>query len=222
MDIRKESGRKSKKEGHKFENFLAKKLGYYVDGRSSTKVDIYKDNTFISVKNPTNKNTQISLTTQDKFIKAFKLNENLSNFIKDFFGGNHLENYNRHRKTYSQLDKQISSEFLDFLNNNPLQIFEYVFTKGFEMNGSVNYLCMTSVKNDIDSVFYIDLNKFYSKFKNGKWSFNETTINFYIQDKKILHLQMKGSGKKYSNGYHGLQFHIHNNFSEEDKKYIIC
>lgn len=221
MSIRQESGRKSKIEGHEFEYLLAKKLGYNVDGKSSTKVDIYKDNIYISVKNPTHKNTQISLTTQDKFIRAFNLNKKLSNFVKDFFGGNHQVNYDRHRKTYSQLDKELSSTFLNFLNNNHYKIFEYIFTKGFEMNAEVTHLCISSIKNDINSVFYIDLNKFYTKFKTGKWLFNETTINFYIKDKKFLHLQMKGSGKKYSNGYHGLQFHIHNNFSEEDKKYII-
>jgi hypothetical protein len=169
MSIRQESGRNSKKEGHKFEHLLAEKLRYHVDGRSSTKVDIYKDNIFISVKNPTNKNTQISLTTQDKFIRAFNLNKTLSNFVKDFFGGNHLVNNDRHRKTYSEIDTKLSNSFLNFLNNNHYKIFEYIFTKGFEMSGEVTHLCIASIKNDIHSVFYVDLNKFYGKFKTGKW-----------------------------------------------------
>lgn len=221
MDIRRESGKLAKMEGHLFESRLANKLGFMVNGKSSTKVDIYNNDVFISVKNPTNKNTQISLTTQDKFIKAFSLDKNLTNFVRDFFGGNHLSNYDRHRKTYSQIEENISFQFLNFLNENNFKIFEYIFTKGFEMTGKVNYLCISSIKNNIDSVFYIDLNKFYDKFKTGIWKFNETTINFYIEDKKILHLQMKGSGKKYSNGYHGLQFHIHNRFNETDKQHTI-
>ena len=41
MNIRENAGRTAKYEGHLFEKILAEKLGYNVDGRSTTKVDIF-------------------------------------------------------------------------------------------------------------------------------------------------------------------------------------
>lgn len=218
---RQKSGFNSKKEGHDFEELLAESLGYDTDGRSKTKVDVYGNGNYISVKNPSGKNTQISLTTQDKFIKAFDLDGEIINFIRDFFGGSHLSDLPRHRKTFSQIDDSQSQKFINFLNNNNKKLYEYIFTKGFEMEGEVNYMAIASEKNKVDSVFYVNLIDFYETFKKGTWSFNETTVNFFINGKKLLHLQMKGSGKKYSNAYHSLQFHIHNIFNDEHKQLTI-
>ena len=48
---------------------------------------------------------------------------------------------------------------------------------------------------------------------NGNWILKPTTLHFLTeQNKKLFHLQMKGSGEKYSSGYHGLMFHIHKCF----------
>ena len=42
---------------------------------------------------------------------------------------------------------------------------------------------------------------------------NETTLHFIdVNGNKMFHLQMKGSGKKYTSGYHGLMFHIYKTF----------
>lgn len=221
MNKRQKSGFKSKKEGHRFERILAESIGYNTDGRSKTKVDIYGNGNYISVKNPSGKHTQISLTTQDKFINAFNPSDEIVSFIRSFFGGDDFSDYPRHRKTLSQIDDSLSQKFINFLNDNSKKLYEYIITKGHGMEGEVNYLAFASEKNKIDSVFYVNLDEFYNKFKKGKWSFNETTVNFHIDGKKFLHLQMKGSGKKYSNAYHSLQFHVYNIFKEKDKKINI-
>ena len=47
--------------------------------------------------------------------------------------------------------------------------------------------------------------------ENGRWTLNDTTLEFRIADgRKLFHLQMKGSGKKYNSGYHSMMFHIYN------------
>ena len=46
--------------------------------------------------------------------------------------------------------------------------------------------------------------------KSGEWVLNETTLHFIdANNNKLFHLQMKGSGKRYSSSYHSLMFHIH-------------
>jgi len=48
---------------------------------------------------------------------------------------------------------------------------------------------------------------------NGEWIMKETTLHFIdANGNKMFHLQMKGSGKKYTSGYHGLMFHIYKTF----------
>jgi hypothetical protein len=53
----------------------------------------------------------------------------------------------------------------------------------------------------------------------GIWlpSNSKSTLEFKINDKKIFHLQMKGSGPKDTSQYHSLMFHIYNNFKNEWK-----
>jgi hypothetical protein len=48
---------------------------------------------------------------------------------------------------------------------------------------------------------------------SGEWIMKETTLHFIdANSNKMFHLQMKGSGKKYTSGYHGLMFHIYKTF----------
>lgn len=56
----------------------------------------------------------------------------------------------------------------------------------------------------------IDVNDLATMVYNGEWILNDTTLAFVVDGKKLFHLQMKGSGKKFTSGYHGLMFHIHN------------
>ena len=44
----------------------------------------------------------------------------------------------------------------------------------------------------------------------GKWILNPTTLYFVdANGNKLFHLQMKGSGTKFTSGYHSLMFHIY-------------
>jgi hypothetical protein len=214
MNIRENAGRISKFEGHQFEKILAGKLRYNVDGRSTTKVDIFGKHK-MSVKNPSGKNTQISLSTQKKFIKAFNLEGNCLSFVNEFFGGENYIEFDRHRKKWFEINEDVRNDFLTFLNSRLSELFKFIFTHGFEMEDHVNVFAWATIKNDVDSVVFLDLEKVKEDFSKGVWSANDTTLEFRIDGKKLLHIQMKGSGKKYTSGYHGIQIHVHGNFKDK-------
>ena len=46
--------------------------------------------------------------------------------------------------------------------------------------------------------------------EGGQWVMQPSTLWFIdANGNKLFHLQMKGSGKKFTSGYHNLMFHIH-------------
>jgi len=49
-----------------------------------------------------------------------------------------------------------------------------------------------------------------SRFKEQGYTDSKPFID--VNGNKMFHLQMKGSGKKYTSGYHGLMFHIYKTF----------
>lgn len=222
MVVKQESGYRSKKEGHKFEGIVAKVLTerfnkeFITEGDSKTKIDVRDINSKIrlSVKNPINNHTQIGLYSQKSFIESMNITDNdIIDFIGKFFGGNDYTSYSRHRMTKSDIDTALNQKFTDFLNNNTTDILKLLLTHGtINQVGNVNYLVWASKKNDPNNLLLIDLDKFKQDITNGKWIQNETTFHFIVNGKKLFHLQMKGSGKKYSSGYHSLMFHIFQNF----------
>ena len=224
---RKESGKIAKLEGHTFENsvcvYLSELLNddFFVDGHSDTKVDIRNesDSFRFSVKNPKNRHTQVSLITQKNFIEYFNItDDNLKLFIKSFFGGDEFSDYTRHRLTKSNITEELNQLFLSFLNSNSEKLFDLIFTKGYKQRNTVNYLLWTQVKNSVNDLICVDLESFKNEFiATGKWIQNETTFHFMSNGKKLLHLQMFGSGEKYKSGYHSLQFQLYNSF---DNKYV--
>jgi hypothetical protein len=226
MSIKIESGRKAKKEGHDFEDVISKMLTeqfeteFLVEGSSKTKVDVRDvlSNARFSVKNPSGKNTQIGLYTQHSFIEALDIKDSdIINFIGKFFGGDTYSNYPRHRMTRSKIDSNLNDKFTQFLNDNIAKILDLLATHGYNQDSDVNYMIWAKKKNDPNSIILIDLNKFKEDLMKGKWTQNETTFEFRVNDAKLFHLQMKGSGPKYTSGYHSLMFHVHSNF---DNKYV--
>jgi len=226
MTSRIESGRTAKAEGHKFEHIVSKMLTkkfrreFVVEGASNTKIDVKdkQSNVRLSVKNPSGKNTQIGLYTQKSFIEALDIKDkSIINFISKFFGSDLCSDYPRHRMSKSQLTNSENTRFLKFLNTNTDKLLNLLATHGHKQIGNVNYLIWPTEKNNVDSVLLIDLAEFKKELSQGVWSQNETTFDFVVNDKKIFHLQMKGSGPKFSNSYHGLMFHVHSNF---DTKYV--
>lgn len=227
LSLKQQSGRKAKKEGHAFEHVVADKLTkdfgklFEVEGASNTKIDVrdVDSNVRLSVKNPLGKNTQIGLYTQKSFIDMLNItDQDIITFIGMFFGGEKYSDYNRHhRMKKSDIDPALNQKFTDFLNNNTGKILDLLATHGHNQIGDVNYLVWASEKNNPNSLILIDLKEFKKELSKGKWSQNETTFEFNVNGKKLFHLQMKGSGTRYTNGYHSLMFHIHNNF---DTKYV--
>lgn len=226
MSLKVESGRKAKKEGHDFEDVISemftKRFGteFLVEGSSKTKVDVRDilSNARFSVKNPSGKNTQIGLYTQHSFIEALDINDsNIINFIGKFFGGDAYSNYPRHRLTRSKIDSNLNDKFTQFLNDNTAKILDLLATHGYNQDSDVNYMIWAKKKNDPNSIILIDLNKFKEDLMQGVWTQNETTFEFRVNDAKLFHLQMKGSGPKYTSSYHSLMFHVHSNF---DNKYV--
>ena len=86
-------------------------------------------------------------------------------------------------------------------------IFEVIVRSGM-YNTPVDYVIWHHKLKNTTEV--IDINKLATMVYNGEWVLNDTTLAFIVDGKKLFHLQMKGSGKKFTSGYHGLMFHIHN------------
>ena len=223
MNNRMVSGRNAKLGGHIFEHRLSEYLTsqfmdeHEVFGGSKTKIDIQNvsGTKRYSVKNPSGKNTQISLITQKNFIEAMNItDQSVISFIEKFFGGNKYSSYDRHRMSMSEISEVETTKFVQFLNNNLYKLYDLIFTKGHNQHGDVNYLAWATSKDDVNSIEIVDLESLKTIYLEGYWTINETTLYYMVNGKKLLHLQMKGSGAKYSSGYHSLQFHLHNSFIE--------
>lgn len=212
-----QGGRTAKQQGHKFEALLAEHLGadYVVHGSPKTKIDIHGPRK-ISVKNSgsVGKNTQVSLSTQARFIEAMRLDKTCQDFIGQFFGGEKHASFPRHRKSWSDISTRCREHFLHTLNTSQERLFEFAITKGFEMSGEVDTIAWSTKKNELEDILYVDLKKMKKDFIRGEWIAKETTLHFMLDGKKLLHMQMKGSGKKYSNSYHGVQIHLYGNFKD--------
>jgi len=226
MSTKVESGRRAKEEGHAFEYVVANLLTeqfnkkFEVKGASNTKIDVYDIDSKVrlTVKNPTGKHTQIGLYTQKSFTEAMNITDaDVIDFMSKFFGGNDYADYPRHRMNKSDIDPSLNQKFTDFLNAHTVDILKLLATHGHNQVGDVNYLVWATKKNDPNSLLLIDLDEFKQDLANGEWTQNETTFEFNVRGKKLFHLQMKGSGTKYNNGYHSLMFHVHSNF---DPKYV--
>jgi hypothetical protein len=211
-----ESGRLAKKEGHLYENLIASKLkslfniDFLVDGSSDTKIDVYDKNSIIrfSIKNPKGKNTQIGLYSQESFICRLSIvDTDIINFINMFFGGNNYSNYPRHRMTKKDIDIFLNEKFTNYLNEKKTEIFDII------IGDDIEYILWAYTKNNPDNLLLVDVKEFKSYLNSGEWKQNETTFEYLVNGLKLFHLQMKGSGEKYTNGYHSLMFHIHNNFT---------
>ena len=132
-----------------------------------------------------------------------------------FFGSKEYSQYDRHRMNKNQIDDSLNRKFISFLNKNKSQLLDLLLVKGNNQKDDVNYLIWAREKNKFDSIVILDIKEFKSYLMPGDWTQNDTTFEYRVDGKKYLHLQMKGSGEKYSNGYHSLMFHLHDNFVDD-------
>jgi len=233
MTTRAVAGRKAKKDGHEFEHRLAATFDelfggdHKVDGRPCTKVDIMEtiSNRKYSVKSASKNHTQVALLSAEKFIKHFKLKGTHSEtFIRQFFGypnkecvsiveSKHPEialsdaEKKQNRIYRDNIDKKVSNAFLKWINKNKVSLFDVIVTRGFEGDAVDTVIWH---KKGSEMIRMMSVVAMLRRIEGGKWTMNNTTLEFRDEDgKKMFHLQMKGSGKKYNSGYHGMMFHLH-------------
>lgn len=218
MNNRQIAGRAAKKHGHLFEDEVQNKLTlltgreFIVEGSHDTKVDVRSTDgelRFSVKKAPTD--LQVGLITQRNFINALGITDpHVNQFISEFFGGDDFSHFPRHRKKISDIDPVIADKFLSFLHSSIEDIFKVAVTHGsLNQHDDVNYILFPTVRHNVNTLKMIDVSSLNAEIKqHGKWNFTETGIHLRINDVKVMAVQMFGSGKKYSSGYHSLQFRI--------------
>lgn len=226
------AGRKGKLGGHKFERAFALFHGGEIKGGSRTKVDVILPDGRgkISLKNPTKNHTQISLYSPRSWKSHFGITGAAEAFIDLFFGQPELgelqktardwgvdfegldptQEIQRQRLMGSSLPAEVLNSGLNWFNAEAAGIFDALFVSGLRnFDGEVNYLAWAWQKDDLDSVKLYDLAKIRPYFiRNARWvlSPRQTTLWCFLGDRKVIHLQMKGSGKP-GWGYHSMMFH---------------
>lgn len=215
------AGTEAKRIGHINEQRICdwlntKVAGHIVDGKPKTKQDIINRETNVSysLKSVSKNHTQCHLTSTERWCEFFGISGDLRVWFDSFFGipGEDISKgeSRQHRLTKSQIDDGANDWALEWFNQHKLEIFDVIVRRGMS-DTPVDYLIWFDKSTTQTQVYSIeDLEKLVY---NGKWIMNETTLHFIdVNGNKMFHLQMKGSGKKYTSGYHGLMFHIYKTF----------
>lgn len=215
------AGTEAKRIGHINEQRICDWLntqtaGHVVDGKPKTKQDIINLEKGISysLKSVSKNHTQCHLTSTEKWYEFFNISGDLRVWFDSFFGipGKDVSNgqSRQHRLTKSEISDNYNDLALEWFNQHKLEIFDIIVRRGMS-DTPVNYLIWFDKPTGKTQVYSIeDLEKLVY---DGKWIMKETTLHFIdANGNKMFHLQMKGSGKKYTSGYHGLMFHIYKTF----------
>jgi effector-binding domain-containing protein len=214
------AGQTAKKQGHLNEERICKWLNenhegtFVVDGKPNTKVDIINinTNTAYSLKSVSKNHTQCHLTSSSRWCEYFNIDGKLKSWFMQFFGVPGIDvsegKSRRHRLTQSEIEFELNDLAYQWFNNMKQQVFDVILASGMNQT-PVDYLIWHQKKTKQTDIISIDF--FRSMIGDGEWIMKETTLHFIANENKFFHLQMKGSGKKYTSGYHGLMFHIHRN-----------
>lgn len=217
------AGTKAEKVGHENEIKICDWLNslnedvYVVDGGKHTKRDIINQNTgkAYSIKSVSLTHTQCHLTTVERWCNYFEIDGKLRNWFDLFFGIPGFDvsqgKSRRHRLTKNQIPSDLNDVAVTWFNDNKLRIFDVIVCSGMS-NTPIDFIIWYNKKTRIPEIYEID--KIEKFIHNGRWILNDTTLHFIDENgKKCFHLQMKGSGKKYTSGYHGMMFHIYKFFN---------
>ena len=165
-------------------------------------------------------NAQIRGSKGNKYYQSFKAQDYLGYWCSHacrkewydlIFGIPHEDVSNgtsrQHRLTKSQIDSHLNDIAVKWFNDNKLEIFDIIVRRGL-YNTPIDYQIWHHKPTDGIEIHSID--ELEKLVYNGNWVMNETTLWFIDSNgKKLFHLQMKGSGKKYVSGYHAMMFHIY-------------
>ena len=169
--------------------------------------------------------TQVALLSTKGFIEHFKIKGNNKQFLDMFFGyyndkrisiveEKHPEltlsamEIKQNRVYKNNIEKKICSSFVTWMNRNKCAIFDVIVKQGY--NGDAVDTVIFHTKGS-ELLRMVGVNMMEKQVETGVWTLNNTTLEFRLEDgRKLFHLQMKGSGKKYNSGYHGMMFHIYN------------
>lgn len=216
------AGRDAKIAGHKKEQEICEWLNntstgvFVVDGNPKTKQDVINvtNNIAYSVKSTKGKHTQCHLTSCTKWCEYFDIDGKLKNWFMQFFGIPGIDvsdgKNRRHRLKKSNIDQDLNDLALNWFNENKIAIFDVILARGM-YDTPVQTLIWHKKGTNTKDLYSID--DIRSMVYNGHWIMRPTTLHFLTEDnRKLFHLQMKGSGEKYTSSYHSLMFHIHKCF----------
>jgi hypothetical protein len=216
------AGTNAKRDGHLNEQKICTWLNenlpgtHIVEGGNKTKVDIANVDSLLtySLKSVSKNHTQCHLTSTSKWCEYFEIQDSLRNWFDCFFGVPTQDvsqgKNRRHRLISEDIESDLNLLALNWFNSNRIPIFDVILQKGM-YDTPVTHLIWHSKKTKQIDVYDIDVLR--DMVYNGTWILNSTTLHFLTdKQEKLFHLQMKGSGKKYTSGYHGLMFHIHKCF----------
>ena len=96
----------------------------------------------------------------------------------------------------NNIEKKICSSFVTWMNKNKCSIFDVIVRRGFE-GDAVDTIIWHTKGSDL--LRMVAVNMMEKQVEKGRWTLNNTTLEFRLEDgRKLFHLQMKGSGKKYN------------------------
>jgi len=216
------AGRDAKIAGHNKEQEICEWLNsttdqiFVVDGNPKTKQDVISitNNIAYSIKSTKGKHTQCHLTSSERWCEYFNIDGKLKSWFMQFFGISGIDvsdgKNRRHRLIKSEIDPKLNDLALDWFNENKIAIFDVIVARGMH-NTPVQSLIWHQKKTNTKYFYSVD--DIRSMVYTGHWIMRPTTLHFLTEDnKKLFHLQMKGSGEKYTSSYHSLMFHIHKCF----------
>lgn len=213
------AGADAKRVGHENEIIMCQWLNetiggnHIVDGGCLTKQDIIETNTKVgySLKSVSKNHTQCHLTSTSRWVDYFDITGDLKTWFDQFFGvpGEDVSNgtSRQHRLSSDEIDTSLNQKALDWFNENRMDIFDVIVRKGMS-DTPVQFMIWFTKKDGGRRI--IDIDELSEMVYNGQWVLRKTTLHFISNGTKMFHLQMKGSGKKYTSGYHGMMFHIYN------------
>ncbi len=175
-------------------------------GGSRTKVDgTHPDGSNWSIKNAKSSSTQVHLTSQERFIEDFALNDDCVEFVQKFFGNLEYNHMPRRRYRIDEISNSAVSAFKKFLETNKEKVIYYFISGKF----NIDHLVYNRERLTTEQVM--------EQVRSANWLYNPTAIHLKNDSGKTLfHIQMKGSGK--GKIKHGVLCHIHENLFHQSKE----